>query len=76
MTNASQIKAENPVAAKWLHSLSHQQIQALAHQHGVGGTLTRDIDVLRDVLIKLPSVQEVAVKMTNRAACSSLVEPR
>lgn len=72
----SQIKADNPVAAKWLHSLTEQQIRALAHQHGRKGALTRDRtgafsldkESLINCLILLPDVQEVAVEMNQREA--------
>lgn len=60
MSQSQQIKANNPITARWLHSLTFPQIKALAHQHGVKRALTRDIDVLRNDLIKLPDVQEIA----------------
>lgn len=65
------IKIQDPHTASWIDSLTEPQVRALSHQHGVDGALKRSVGALRNDLILLPSVREVAVGFKVEETCEN-----
>lgn len=61
----------HPHTVSWIDSLTEPQVRALSHQHGVDGALKRSVGALRNDLIPLPSVREVAAGFTVEETCEN-----